>query len=472
VAQVVCLLVIGILAAPVCLGLAGAAGRFALPLATFLVGGLMVFAGRISLFVVFVLWLFTLAPLIRRLTDFAIGWQEPNAILLAPYTAALWSLFAVPTLMVRRDIPFRWYLVAIIAAICYGLAISIAGSQLVSGLLNWLVWVVPPAILALLLASDEPAETLLRHVEAFFVLAVLGTSVYGIHQFFAVRPWDAFWMINSEMGSIGVPLPTEVRVFSTLNSPGPFASFLAAGLLFLLARPGPLRGVVLALGMAAFALSMVRTAWVGFALGVVVLFVLGEGRLRLKLAAALAVATVGMLAIGIHPEVGPVLRDRLESLTNLAGDVSARERLENYGLLASIANERVFGHGLAASENFTESTGEYRAIDSGLIEMVMALGVIVATVYLVAIGLTVLGSLSASLTAPWTKGGAAAAAAVGLGILGGSVTVGVVGTVMFVAMAPALMTLRRSRDLPRADPVGARARGAGPQRRSGRAAPC
>ena len=58
---------------------------------------------------------------------------------------------------------------------------------------------------------------------------------------------------------------------------------------------------------------MVRTAWVGFALGVVVLFVLGRGRLRLKLAAALAVATVGMLAIGIHSgAVGPVLRDRLE----------------------------------------------------------------------------------------------------------------------------------------------------------------
>ena len=102
----------------------------------------------------------------------------------------------------------------------------------------------------------------------------------------------------------------------------------------------------------------------------------------------------------------------------------------------------------------------------------MALGVIVATVYLVAIGLTVLGSLSASLTVKkkkkkknntWTKGGAAAAAAVGLGI---SRRIGHRGA----SSAPSCssrwrrrwMTSRRSRDLLRADPVGARARGGGP----------
>src|SRR4030081_1469123 len=55
-------------------------------------------------------------------------------------------------------------------------------------------------------------------------------SVYGIIQYVFLPPWDAFWLQNvSAQGSLsfGKPFPFQVRVFSMLNSPGPFGSFMA-----------------------------------------------------------------------------------------------------------------------------------------------------------------------------------------------------------------------------------------------------
>ncbi|MEM5591073.1 hypothetical protein AAHH67_03935 [Niallia circulans] len=52
-------------------------------------------------------------------------------------------------------------------------------------------------------------------------------SIYGWIQYFYLPEWDKLWMENVEMNSIGIAEPMNFRIFSTVNSPGPFALFLS-----------------------------------------------------------------------------------------------------------------------------------------------------------------------------------------------------------------------------------------------------
>ena len=460
-AQLLCVALIAVVAAPLSLGIGGGAARPAFALAAFLIAGALVASGRVSLFLVFVLWLFALTPLIRRLIDYRLGWSEPNLVLLAPYLAAIWSAFAIPTLIHGRRIPLRPAFVAILVAVGYGLVLAVARGRVVEGVLDALLWGAPPCLAVMILASDEPVDGLFDHIEAFFSLAVLVTAAYGIQQFFAIAPWDAVWMVRSEMPSIGVPEPFEVRIFSTMNSPGPFAFLLVAGLLTMVGRSGPVRLAILAVGTVALGLTMVRAAWLGLAVGLLVLLVVGSGATRRRLAAAAAAVGAGVMAMSAHPQMGPLLNERLTSLANVANDTSAIERWQNYALLGSIANDHVFGQGLAVGQTFTEADGQHRAIDSGLIEIVFALGVPGATLYLGAIGAIAVAALLTSVRTGRLVGPVAAAMAIGASSLSGQTTVGVVGVLFFVSLAVVLAHLRgpTSRRRPRRRAPGRAPRG-------------
>ena len=67
----------------------------------------------------------------------------------------------------------------------------------------------------------------------------------------------------------GTPEPLGIRVFSTMNSPGPFANVLLAGLLILLTNENfSARPRLRAVGYLSFLLlSLVRSAWIGWFLG-------------------------------------------------------------------------------------------------------------------------------------------------------------------------------------------------------------
>ena len=64
-----------------------------------------------------------------------------------------------------------------------------------------------------------------------------------------------------QMDSIGKPAPFEVRIFGTLNSPGPYADMLAASLLVALGASGRLPWLAGMPAVVALLLSLVRAAW-------------------------------------------------------------------------------------------------------------------------------------------------------------------------------------------------------------------
>ena len=53
-----------------------------------------------------------------------------------------------------------------------------------------------------------------------FAVALPPLALYGVYQFVRIPAWDAAWMINADLKSIGSPMPYLVRVFGTLNTPG------------------------------------------------------------------------------------------------------------------------------------------------------------------------------------------------------------------------------------------------------------
>ena len=110
---------------------------------------------------------------------------------------------------------------------------------------------------------------------------------YGIYQFFFLAPWDAFWMRVVQMDSIGRPAPFEVRIFGTLNSPGPYADMLAASLLVALGASGRLPWLAGMPAVVALLLSLVRAAWVGYAAGLFLLLARMDMSKRAKLIAVL-----------------------------------------------------------------------------------------------------------------------------------------------------------------------------------------
>ena len=403
----------------------------------------------------FVLWLFVLTPLVRRLIDLNLGWADPNIVLLAPYVASVWSVLAFPSVMYDRHLPLRWPLIGAIMTILYAWVAAFLQVRVLSGTLSALIWLTPPCLAALVLITEETQERLHRHLELFFVLALIGTASYGIYQFTVVPMWDVVWMNNVEMGSIGRPLPFELRVFSTMNAPGPFAYFVVTGLLFALVARGPLGPVALVLGTVALSLTMVRSAWVAVALGLVVVLVRGRMLVRVRLMAGIGAALVVGAALTAHPDIGPTLTARLTSLGTLSQDTSAIERLRNYEALAEAADDRILGRGLAVAEVYTEPTGQERAIDSGVIEIILGFGVPAGAIYLGCVALIVWRAVAVRFEDGRLVGPSAAATALFASILAGSATKGVVGVFLWLSTALVLISLRAP---------STRRRPAGPQR--------
>ncbi|MEO1235393.1 MAG: O-antigen ligase family protein [Planctomycetota bacterium] len=157
-----------------------------------------------------------------------------------------------------------------------------------------------------------------------------GAVAYGWYQFLVLPPWDAAWMGWSQMNSIGAIEAGGFRPFSTMASPGPYSVFLALALVPALvnARWRPGGWLVPAFILSGLLLTLVRSAWLMLAVGLVVWAMTGRSR-----EAGRTVMVVGVMAIAggfVMPYVPGADRisNRLDSLTHLGSDHSASDRAD------------------------------------------------------------------------------------------------------------------------------------------------
>jgi hypothetical protein len=346
----------------------------------------------------FTLWTWFLTPLIRRLVDWRAGFADHNLVLVAPL---LVSAIAGLTLLRERRLagPVRlvpFYLC--IFGIFYGLIVGLvrwrlhasngtSPGEIVYGLFDWLA----PLLFGLHLYLRWP--TYEEHRDALqksFVWAVLLLGAYGIYQYVAPPAWDRFWLEHmlSDIGAeaFGRPEPFQIRVWGTMNSPGPFGNFLMAGLLLLFSVRSRIKPLATGVGYSAFLLTLVRTSWLGWLVGLAVLARNSKGRQIPRLLLSLIFLPVLVYPMMLNPQIAAVVTDRLQTLQSTRQDESFQDRSEEYrALLTSLAADP-FGEGLSNAEYF-----HGYVMDSGIIRILYSCGWTGTVIFLTGIAFSLRG---------------------------------------------------------------------------------
>lgn len=352
--------------------------NLAFPAGAIAVGALLVVRDP-ARFVAFSWWLWFLTPEIRRLVDYQGGYSSISPVMITPFAvgALTWWTVAtyLPMLRYRAYVGFAPVILGLFYA--YAVGVVEAGAPAATfGLLNWLV----PVTLGIYVAFHWPLYPEIRDaVLRAFVLGLVVVGGYGLIQYFIMPPWDARWLVDVGMTNQGMPLPMQVRVFSTMNSSGPLAFLLITGLALLPAARGPLVPLAGAFALGSLMLSLVRAAWLGglFAFAWLLLTMPGRHRLRLvAFAGVMAVAAIPLLSV---PRINQAIMTRFDSLNSMENDRSYQERQEFYDRFLIQALTEVVGAGLGTVDTATKLSndgqlGVMAYFDSGLLRVPYELG--------------------------------------------------------------------------------------------------
>lgn len=338
--------------------------------------GIVLYVRAPATYVSFTLWLWFLTPFVRRVLDMHHGWTPASPVLLAPLTVSLIAAFTVLSRVSElRGILYAPFLLVFLA-FAYGFAVGVINAGVIPATYALLTWLAP-ALFGLYVAIHwrrypEFAAT----VRTTFLWALPILAAYGVYQFARMPRWDAQWMINADLKSIGEPRPFLARVFGTLNTPGPYGAFLCAGSLMLLAHRGRLRFLGIGIAIVSLLLTRTRAAWAAFVIGLLVQQI-GQPLRHLPRYVVTLVA-VALIAIPIArmPQFSALIGPRLKSLTNLSQDNSFIKRYNFSQSAAESIVETAEGNGLGTTGGAIKLRGGegVRSLDNGFLEVFFIFG--------------------------------------------------------------------------------------------------
>jgi len=359
-------------------GLAGVGGRAFAPawavLAAFTAFALVTRSPAGFLAFTVSLWLYT--PLVRRVLDLQHGFQVTNLALAAPVLASTVALITV----VRFAKELRGVLFApallVIAAVTYGFLVGALRNGVVPAFYAYLAWL-SPALVGLHTALHWRRYPEFRDVFLRTLAWGIGpAALYGIFQFVYMPPWDRYWMVMTDLQSIGRPEPYSVRVFGSMTMPGTFAVVMEVGLLLLLSAQVRGRLASLVLGFIGLLLSRIRTAWLGFVFGLVLQFITQPVRRLPRNWITIAFMALLSLPVITIPRIREGITDRLASIIKAGDDSSVRSRVmvarAGYALVLDYAE----GAGLGATGSAVTARrgGGIRNFENGLLEVFYVFG--------------------------------------------------------------------------------------------------
>ncbi len=404
--------------------------RIAFPIAAAVVG-LAFFRANPVAYVKYSLWIWFVTPLVRRVVDLRCGFEETNLTLLAPFLVSglVMVTFVTKGSKAWREIPAAFLLCA--AAIGYGFVVGgliKPTPQLGFGLLNWIC----PLLFGLYLYQNW--ERYEQHREAIgrtFVWGALIMGGYGIFQFLNPPAWDRFWLENVQRTagtSFGQPEPLLIRVWSTMNAPGPFANTIMMSLIALFAVRSSWKLPAAIAGYTSFLLSAVRTAWLSWVIGLVWILKSAKPRVMARVILSFALLLVCLIPVMSDERLATVINSRIDTFTDLKHDDSFGARLEMYRILARDAIENPFGTGLQVSE-----VAHGIAVDSGFLLMVFSLGWVGSAVFAAGIlGLFMSSRGRSKKNDEFSLAMKAGMIAIVAQLIGGNIFVGVSGAMFWI----------------------------------------
>ncbi len=367
--------------------------RLAFPAASFLVGGFLFFRYPI-LYIGFAWWMWFLTPLVRRLVDFESGWVDPSPVLLAPFLVTLISLLTffrqLPKAITGNGLPFVLSMVGVGYGFLVGLLSVGSATSVIVALLGWLA---PIAFGYHLFANWRRFPELKQVTQRVFLIGILVVGGYGVVQFLVAPAWDRFWLENliAQLGviSFGKPEPLQIRVFSTMHSPQPFACFMMAGVLLLLSVRSPLKIVSSAAGYLSLLLSLARSAWLSWVIGIVVFLPSLKPKLQMRLITTLMLMMLVVLPLTTIEPFSTVINSRVQSVFSGNQDTSYLDRSQGFTNLLDEALTEVSGRGIGYVIRDANIGGN----DSGILTLLLTLGWLGSIPYLSGLMLIVMSIL-------------------------------------------------------------------------------
>jgi hypothetical protein len=311
--------------------------------------------------------------------------------------------------------------------------------EVIYGVVDWL----SPLVIGLhLYLRYDDFEENLAAIENAAMWGLLVMGIYGIYQFYQAPIWDTGWLENLPGGiqssTFGRPAPQEIRVWSTGNAPGQFASVVVTLFFFLSSKRSALKVPAYIAGFYVLLLTLVRTAWISSVVG---MLYLAKTRNRkffpILMLGACAISAV-LLANSFLTI--PILQDRFKTLTDLQHDVSIRDRTALYENLTGAVLAEPVGIGLN-NQSFYHGF----PLDSGLLRMLLNLGWFGTLIYSIGI-LRILFTLfqRTQSQSPALAGCKAVAVVLIVTLASGPTLVGAVGAMFWIAIGLGLASMVHS----------------------------
>lgn len=358
--------------------------NFIFPLGSFAVAWFLYFRYP-SLYIGFVWWNLFLVCFVRRIADFRIGaFTDSSPILLAPYLAILVCghslFFNLPKVKEKGTLPFVLALASVLYGYCVGLLYP--GISPIKVTVSLLGWIAPILFGHHLYINWRRYPEYSRVTRNVFLWGALLMGVYGVYQYVVAPEWDRLWLVASGMdSSSGRPEPYGMRVWSTLNACGVYADMIATALLVLFSCKGPMVLPASLFGGLSLLLTSVRTGWLGLLSGMIFISISLTAKQRIRLIGGILILAVCIVpVISIEP-FSTTITQRLNSLSDLENDDSARTRKKIYQDFFESGIYNLTGDGI----------GTHDTVDSGPLSFVLDLGWIGSIPYV--------GSMVLSITA-------------------------------------------------------------------------
>jgi len=263
-----------------------------------------------------------------------------------------------------------------LAGVGYAFCIGLIRSSPVAATRDLISWLAPLSLGFYLLVNWRNYPHYRQNIQRTFLWGVLVMGIYGVIQYLVAPEWDGFWLVESGMtSSAGSPEPLGIRVWSTMNSPGPFAAAMMVGLILLLSSQSVMRFPAAGFGYLSFLLSIVRSMWGAWLVALVIFTASLKSKLQLRLIITLLVLGLLVIPLANMEPFSERISSRFETFSNLGEDTSAQARQELYRNHLDDALFNYQGTGIGQAFRLDENGQPINIpIDSGIIALFNTLG--------------------------------------------------------------------------------------------------
>lgn len=325
-------------------------------------------------YLTFSLWIWTLAPFMRRICDYYSAPVGFNIVLIAPNII---SLIMLPSLLTSRTLLKRKETAVgllLLGPSIYGLCVSFVISDIFPGMVGAIDWITPLIYFWFIIDNAETIDELKPYFDVFIPLNLAIISLYGIYQNYFPPAWDLkYWnFLKGEEEKF-----TTIPIFSTLNFPGICATWVALLILLSLGFGGGIAFFVLPTALLMLVMTEVRSAVGALVFGLILAMTFGRGRLVQALLGIFAALFVffGLFA-SLDQDLATRLTRRFASVGDLEHDGSANARKDLIKNTPNIIANIPFGMGTGSVGKGAraEAGKKFVDMDSGIVAPFIVFG--------------------------------------------------------------------------------------------------